>query len=741
MRQIEILAPAGSMEALQSAIYAGADAVYLGGSRFGARAYADNLDTQRMKEAIAFAHLYERKIYLTTNTLLTDQEFPELYEMVAPLYESGLDACIVQDLGVMDYLHQHFPEMDLHASTQMTLQSGRSANILKPLGVTRFVPSRELSIQEIAQCHKDTDLEIEVFVHGALCYCYSGQCLMSSMIGGRSGNRGMCAQPCRLPYTCEGKMGYWLSPKDVCTLDKIPELVDAGIDSFKIEGRMKKKEYAALTALLYREYVDFYQREGREAFSREVQKPEGGLNRDIVKLMDLFNRGGFCGGYLFEQDKKDIMYPKKNGHFGVSVGTICRTSKNRVAFQIERDIAYQDVLEIRDENEESRYEYTVKDGGSAGQIQETNTLPGSGIHIGDTVYRRRNNQLLDEIAAFPVPKVELTGSFYGRKGQEAMFSVAGKGTRITVNGEVMSKAQNRPVLAEDICKRMKRTGETEFVFTELSVDMTDDLFIPMGQLNQLRRDGIEAWKEAYLSQFYREAKKPLEELPHESDNLGIVVTICNEEQLEEALSFDKISCYHLNLANYAKKDWERLIHRITKAGKRVIISFPFCMPENWTFTCHDSIDYLINSWEMLAYVRTFKLPGKCYLDSNMYVVNQHAWKTYQKLYKMDGFTCHQDASIPVYEGGMRIVYGRIPMMITKGCLNRTLGMCNGKMEPKKIQNPKKDEFLVVNHCDYCYNMVYTSEPVRERNITQNMRFVFTTETREEVGKVLREWKL
>ena len=255
---VEILAPGGSVDGIYAAMLHGADAIYTGTQRFSARAFADNPSVEQLCDILDFAHVRDKKIYLTVNTLLTDEELEEnLYDLLLPLYDNGLDAVIVQDVGVMQFIHEAFPDLDIHASTQMTIVTADGANQWKPYGVTRVVPARELSIGEIAQMRKYTDLEMEVFVHGALCYCYSGQCMMSQSIGGRSGNRGMCAQPCRLPYRLSsGKTGYYLSPKDMCTLGQVGELMDAGVDSFKIEGRMKKLEYAAMTARLYRMYAD-----------------------------------------------------------------------------------------------------------------------------------------------------------------------------------------------------------------------------------------------------------------------------------------------------------------------------------------------------------------------------------------------------------------------------------------------------------------------------------------------------
>ena len=242
-RKIEILAPAGSYESFHAAIVAGADAVYAGGPKFGARAFAENFTEDQLLNAIDYAHLHQRKFYLTVNTLLKDYEIEQLPEYLEPLYQRGLDAVIVQDMGVLNVVRQYFPDMDIHASTQMTVTGVNGAQFLKENGAVRVVPAREISLEEVRNIKSVTGMEMECFVHGALCYCYSGQCLLSSLIGGRSGNRGQCAQPCRLPYTVDGEKGYLLSLKDICTLDIIPDLIEAGIDSFKIEGRMKRREY------------------------------------------------------------------------------------------------------------------------------------------------------------------------------------------------------------------------------------------------------------------------------------------------------------------------------------------------------------------------------------------------------------------------------------------------------------------------------------------------------------------
>ena len=292
----ELLSPAGSYESFEAAIGAGADAVYVGGPAFGARAYAQNFTREELITAIETAHIHNRKLYLTVNTLLKNRELDDqLFEYLLPYYEAGLDAVIVQDLGVFSFIRRNFPDLDIHASTQMTVTGPEGMRFLEEKGATRVVPARELSLEEISAMHKASPLEIETFIHGALCYSYSGQCLMSSIFGGRSGNRGRCAQPCRLPYSVtmdhrkyKGDKDFCaLSLKDICTLDILPDILEAGVMSLKIEGRMKQPAYTAGVTAVYRKYLDMYL-SGKEYHVQE---------KDRKYLLELFSRGGSCKGY------------------------------------------------------------------------------------------------------------------------------------------------------------------------------------------------------------------------------------------------------------------------------------------------------------------------------------------------------------------------------------------------------------------------------------------------------------
>lgn len=348
---VEVLAPAGSYDIMKAVINAGADAVYLGGDMFGARAYAGNLNKEEMIRALDYAHLRDKKIYLTVNTLLKENECThELVDYIAPFYEAGLDACIVQDMGVFKILHSAFPDMHMHASTQMTITGEKGASILKEMGAMRIVTARELTLDEIRQIHEKCDIEIESFVHGALCYCYSGQCLLSSMNGTRSGNRGRCAQACRLDYSVvnndkvinDSKSSYPLSPKDMCALDILPDIIDTGVYSMKIEGRMKNVTYAAGVTSIYRKYTDMYLENGRKGY--HVSQEDKNI------LLDIFNRGSFTSGYYNSEKGKNMMSLSRPNHMGVKALQVVKNDNGRILFKALTDINPQDVFEIDSDN-------------------------------------------------------------------------------------------------------------------------------------------------------------------------------------------------------------------------------------------------------------------------------------------------------------------------------------------------------------------------------------------------------
>ena len=518
----EILAPAGSMEGLKAAIAAGCDAVYIGGNRFGARAFANNPDQDEMLEAIAYCHLHDVKLYMTVNTVLKDREIKEaLFSYLRPYYEAGLDAVIVQDMGVLRFISRHFPKLAIHASTQMTLTMGKGKEFLEKYHVNRIVPARELTLQELRTMREETSMELEVFVHGALCYCYSGQCLFSSMLGGRSGNRGRCAQPCRLPYHMTGQNtsedAYLLSPKELCNLPYLAEMIEAGIDSFKIEGRMKRTEYTAFVTSMYRKYVDLYFALGKEKYREHMKKHQKEWEEDLRKLSDLYNREGFTQGYLTGQagdstqrhpgQKGTMLASKRPKHGGVLVGTVQKVNPKEVIYKAQKTIHAQDVVEFRNHSLTPSYEYTLGEDVPAGTLVTARYKKGSKIGIGDQVYRTKNAVLLEEIAQDylePNEQVSVQGHCIAKKGQPLSLTVILKGQTVCCQGEICQEAQKRAIDESDIRKILQKTGNSPFYFEKLSTEVEENVFLPVGAIKQLRRDAFEQVRTQFLAQFWRE---------------------------------------------------------------------------------------------------------------------------------------------------------------------------------------------------------------------------------------------
>lgn len=498
-KEIEILAPGGSMEGLKACIRAGADAIYTGGELFGARAYAKNLSTPELVEAIEYCHVHGKKLYLTVNTLLREDELEEkLADYLRPLVEAGLDAVLVQDMGVFAFIRRHFPMLPVHISTQMSVQSPEEALLLKELGAERIVPARELGLQEIREIYEATGMEIECFIHGALCYSYSGQCLMSSMIGGRSGNRGRCAQPCRQQYQLEGpgvgagKPLYWMSLKDICTLKLLPEIIQAGVCSLKIEGRMKRIEYAAGVTAIYRKYLDRYLRDPQGDYQVDPQ--------DWQDLMDLFNRGGFSDGYYLRQKSPSMMATQRPNHAGTLAAEVLK-NKGKLQLKAKETLHAGDVLEIP--GKQNR-EYTLREGIRTGQCF---TLEGIGsLKPGQEIRRTRNEELMKRIreATARECKEKIKGKCRMHLGEPAILSVEYAGRQVCVRGGEVLPARSRALSKEDVLQKLKKTGDTPFEFEELTLDLEEGGFLPVSVLNDLRRDALSQLEQQVIEATRRE---------------------------------------------------------------------------------------------------------------------------------------------------------------------------------------------------------------------------------------------
>lgn len=680
----ELLAPAGSYEALQAALIAGADAVYIGGSRFGARAYADNLDEKKLCRAIDEVHLCGKKIYLTVNTLLKQQELEkELYDYLKPYYMCGLDAVIVQDYGVLRCIRKWFPDLPVHCSTQMTITGPLGAKLLEEQGVTRIVTARELSLQEIHKIHQVTNLEIESFVHGALCYCYSGQCLFSSMIGGRSGNRGRCAQPCRLPYQVsdKGRMlngkqnAFALSPKDMCTIELLPEILASGVTSLKIEGRMKKPEYTAGVVGIYRKYLDLCL-EDAKAYRVE--------EKDLKALAAIYNRDGFNKGY----------YQIRNG-------------RSMMAFR------------------------NKKNDGQKQSIRESQVREG----IYGEIRKRYGDRKLQE-------KIKGTFTIYSESSAILVLH-AGEAT-VTVEKEGVQTAKNQPLSVKRMEQQLRKTGDSPFVFESLEVYAGDDVFVPMQFLNEIRREGLKELEQQMLSKFRRtcvdspetlwERKtEPKQQTNQESDGKSarcciINVSVETREQLTALLKLDEISGYYLGYEMFEPKLFDRqapeFIRQLRRMGKQVYLALPYVTRDgelSYVEPCLKQLiqeglsGFLVRNLESFAMLKMHGLQSYVVLDQNLYTMNQQA----QRFWGEQG-AAKDTASLELNEKELRqrhnhrsemIIYGYIPMMISAQCLKKNLDSCTKQHELLTVKDRYNKNFTVQCYCNSCYNIIYNSVPV------------------------------
>ena len=777
--RVEILAPAGSMECLKAAIAAGADAVYTGGALFGARAYAHNLTEEELLEAIDYVHLHGRRLYLTVNTLIKDREMEkQMYDYLLPYYRQGLDAVIVQDIGLFRFIRKHFPDLPIHASTQMTLTGVDGAKFLEKEGAQRIVTSRELSMAEVKKIADETELEIESFVHGALCYCYSGQCLFSSFIGGRSGNRGQCAQPCRLLYqTPEAKSPqYLLSLKDICTLELIPEMIESGIYSFKIEGRMKKPEYAAAVAFQYRKYADLYLKYYEECPAGEdpaayAMKKYRVCEEDRQMLLDLYNRGGFHTGYYHTQNGREMVSLNRPNHAGVPAVKVLAKKGRTVTAKAMTDLSPQDIIELpMRRGREKADNYTCKDAVRKGMNVQIPVFADTPFKRDEIWMRTRNSTLIDTLREEFVNgkiKERICGTFRLYPQETATLTVKCRDAEITVAGEKAQEALSQPMSRERIEKQLRKTGNTEFEFSFLKVEIGEKVFLPMQSLNELRREALETLEKVICEKYRRsgEVKDPEEdtiELSMEEEVLsGWTASVRTAEQMEVILEEEAIGRIYVDCTMFPRI-WEKdsYVEWITKvhaAGKEIYLVMPYIFRERTRKQYEAAYNrifgagwdgILIANYESFAFLKEHGYTGRIMTDYNLYEFNQES----RKFWKEKGvfeFTAPVELTerelqdLRVKDGEV-IVYGYLPMMISAGCIQKTTRGCLKKSGQTTITDRYRNLFVVKNECDYCYNILYNYVPLylgdRMEEVYQigpgRIRLMFTTERQQEVRQIL-----
>lgn len=720
MKELELLAPAGSLKTLKAVIHAGADAVYLGGSMFGARAYANNFNEEELLEAIRFGHIHGRKIILAVNTLLKEYELGQLYDYLHPYYEAGLDAVIVQDMGVMEFIKTHFPNLPIHTSTQMTITNVEGARLLKEQGVERVVTAREMSLEEIQRIHDEVGVELESFIHGALCYCYSGQCLFSSIIGGRSGNRGRCAQPCRLSYeVLQGEKsltGHHATPilslKDMCTLPFLYELADHGVYSFKIEGRMKTPEYAAGVVSIYRKYMDSY----LDGSRIPVEK------KDIRALLELGNRGGFTNGYYYHHNDSDMLSGESASH-------------NK----------------------------------SEGVLQ-------------DNIRREYVDTELKE---------KIKGKLILNKECPAKIEVQYGKIKVSYQGDMVLVAQNRPLTKEVVTEKITKTGNTPFVFENLEVTMDDDIFMPVNQLNQLRRGALEALEEVLLKPYERTLPELVETSSAERDrqttgnaikekqisgqslsqtsgqqsadsSTEVRVLIEDAEQLPAVLKADFVDTVYLDCMLYTRENLLRKlsedIDRVHASGKKAFYVFPFIFRQQ-TSLFYEKImpelkklpldGIMVRSLDEIAFIKEWGNENwQMVSDSNLYTYSNEAAEYFYRLGMIqDTIPVELNRKEILRRENSRsemIIYGRLPLMITAQCIHKNTLGCMHQHKVLNLKDRYSVHFPVKNFCSECYNVIYNSLPVClfKEDVTVKkiapaaVRLSFTTETEEETEQIL-----
>ena len=792
MKKPELLAPGGSYEAMRGAVSAGADAVYMGGRLFGARAYADNPDDDMLIRAVDYCHTYGKKLYLTVNTLLKDEELEnELYGWLRPVYEAGVDAVLVQDLGVLRFIRTHFPELPIHASTQMSIQSADGARLAKELGCSRIVPARELSLDEIRKIIGESGVEVECFIHGALCYCYSGQCLSSSLIGGRSGNRGRCAQTCRLPGAYKEAL-YPLSLKDICTLRILPDLIDAKIASFKIEGRMKRPEYAAGVVSVYRRYIDLYTQEGREGYRVD--------DADLKALMDLFNRGGFSEGYYYRHNGREMMSMKRPGHAGTVAGRAV-TRKDGLYLKAAEDLWKQDVLEAEDlyrqkvrpgdRTEQARSRRKNEKSMTLGQdagAGELVLLPAAmGIKPGGSVLRMKSEKQLADIRDRFLSedrRMKIKGKFILSPERPAILSVCLDGLFVMQEGPVPEAATGEGIRENDIRKQLMKTKDTPFEFEEITCEMEGKLFMPVSALNEMRRKALSRLLEERL-RLYRRSALPDEPVccggNREEDPAGkaakkraveaaVHVLITDPRTVPAVLDTPRVSRIYLDsmcFMDMAKADGLKAasdtaaenIRRVKESGRSCFIAMPWL----WRDACsrlfkqvfcgrllNEADGFLIRHADQIPFLTAGCLQkGKILAaDSGVYVWNREAKAELEKL-GVSEFTLnleqnrHELCSIADRSCELT-VYGYAKVMISSQCLQKNLNGCTHTPSLLFLKDRTGRKMPVLTHCGICMNTVYNSEPLYLCDLSDDrlfdavgaLRYDFTVESSGEIRKIL-----
>lgn len=758
-KNVELLAPVGTFEALKAAVNNGCDAVYFGGKAFNARQYASNFSDKEVKNIIDYCHLRGVKVRITLNILYKNNEINPVLDFVAKLYSFGADALIIQDIGLFNIIKNNYPNMNLHASTQMTVHNKNGTEFLRFLGFNRVVLSRELSLEEIKEIRKSVDIELECFIHGAICVSYSGRCLMSSLIGERSGNRGRCAQPCRMRYKIMKrgenkpiKEGYLISPKDMSALPIVDELVNSGIDTFKIEGRMKSPEYVGLVTQKYRKYIN-------ETYDNSFKLEKG----DLKEITQIFNRGGSSETGYYKNYAGLDMISKSPKSSGVKIGIVESYNKQKQScvIKLEDNVYCGDGIEIWTRTEPHTGTNISKNGNKGDKI--TVKLQGN-INKGDLVYKSFDKVLDDKLKHLyekDTRQQEIKAELKAVAGEKIFLKLIFNDTVYAeVYGDVVENAQNNPTPKDRIIAQLSKTGSTPFKLDFINAEIGDNIYVPISKLNEIRRNAIEILSEKIVA-FYKRDKinvkynfKPLKK----AENSKITALVNTVEQFDVCLEYnvgriylENKSCFTDNLNEFAKKGHNK--------GIEVFLAMPWLErdiykeeTENIFKNCEKTeIDgYLIRNY------------GK--LDTNKKIATDFTFNIFNSASneffkdKFDTVCLSPELNAEelkqVAEKKNEIfVYGRLPLMTTHQCpvgiycggkKNGRFCALKGNKDSFYLKDRKNVDFPVMTDCQRCYSVILNNAPISVLSKFNEIkeigaefyRLSFTLESGEEAKEIL-----
>lgn len=764
MNKAELLAPCGNFDCVKAAVNAGADAVYLGGRAFGARAYAANFDNEELERVCDLCHEFGVKVYVTVNTLYKDEEFPELFAFINALYAMGVDGLIMQDLGAIRMVRENWPDFPVHASTQLTANSLDDVKLYESLGLKTVVLSRELNLQEIQYIAANTELRIETFIHGALCVSYSGQCLMSSVLGNRSGNRGKCAQNCRLNYELLQddqlvSSGHLLSTKDICTLPLLPELLKTGVASLKIEGRMKSPEYVAGVTGIYRKYLDLY-------YSGAPYTVDP---HDILILQQLFNRGAFSEGYLKTHSGKVMMCPAHPKHWGVAAGKVLSydRKKQTAVLRFDKAMVPGDGIEIRTDEEDGVGTYLNR---PAAVGQRTLVNIRGDVRENQAVYQTYDKRLMDELKPryeLISRKVPMDAVVSIHAGKPTELTVTALGVSVTVQGEVPTAAQSQPLTVESVSTQISKLGNTIYECGMPETDLDEGLYLNKSALNSLRNKAAEVLRKKVVNSYKKSFKNKIlnKNIKNNSaEDKTLSAAVQTPEQFRAALAFSSVSVIYLAMNRPLMKNLKEICDAGHGEGKKLFVRLPRIWRAYIQDNCRSDLQKCLES-EIDGFL--ISNPGQYHmlkdcgkelaLDFTANVLNSRTVDFWENL-GLKNIALSVEMSrdeinaLPDPSCTELLAYGYIPLMVTHQCpIGNFVGKKQSGMYCAKrghseeyLLRSGKDVFRMETDCESCLCTITTSRPLDIRDDLNSfkvkiLRLNFTSESGNETTQILKKF--